>query len=687
MRPSHHRTAGCRHLCRVPWPALVLAGLVACVTGDDDDTTDGDDDTTAGALAVEIEPAEPISSDDLVAVVTGDGDEAAPEDSYALRWFRDDEPQPDLDDVATVSADRTSRGEVWRVVATATAGSPEDEDQVSVANAPPSLVDPGTLSLGEGDQQGFVLSYEDADGDPVALMLRDLPRYGWFDPPTATLFLWPVDGDAGPATAAVYLTDDIEVVRVPLAIDVADQMTPEPPVLESTGPSGNSGSIYWYSHHGDPWMMSPSMPDEPFEFAVVVPPGYDGSTPLPLRLRLHGADGQPTPVPTEDVIDLWPHDHVPDTVCDHCDTFWFGYSDAFPAGDPTDGVVQRFTEVRVLFTLDFVLDNFAVDPERVFVEGRSMGGKGALTLGLRYSPRFAGITASAAAMDRRLREDPLFFKSEWLWGTVADEVPTVDGTPVWEYQAVGPWLETHPPRADCWISLHHGKDDQIVEFAMVAGPSPETGRALFESLEQSHAGHLAAWDGAAHFPYEPDPNLGTSWWGVWDPILDDTTGLRRDLSFPAFTGYSYQPGFSDPGSGNGSFGVDGDQDDNTYDGDRYGIRNRHLRWESGTIEDEVDHWSADLWIHDVDDAVDPPTVNHPEPGDDYVGSGSETVSVTPRRTQQFWLFPGEEVSWETSDGQAGQAMADDWGLVTVEQIEVGTTPTRLTVTRTQTPGE
>jgi len=551
----------------------------------------------------------------------------------------------------------------------------DDDSSDPPANSPPALVDPGVIEVDEGEYRTVVFEATDADDDEVRIVVRDLPRYAWFDPPTATLTLDPQHGDEGEANGTVFLTDGQDVTTAALSIDVTDVWTPNPPT--QVGDDDLVGwDVLWYAHDTDASMRSPDMDDAPVSFAVSYPDDWDQVSLLPVVVRLHGMGGAIEPNKgLDDAINVWPVDDP--------DSYWYGYSDALPAGDPADGTVQPYTERRVLYELDWVLEEFAADPHRVYVEGTCMGSVGALGFGLRHTPRFAGILSGNVMADRRLSEDAAVPFCESLWGTIEDEAPARDGTPMWEHIAFGPWLESHRALAGTWVRFRHGKDDSAVQYSQLAGPSPETGRSFFESLEHVRAGYQAAWDGGSHATLV-DPVLGLEWWGTWDVHSDPITFLALDTSFPAFSDYSYQPGFSDPGTGVGDFGDVDTMDDNSYDGDRYGVRNRHLRWDSTSLEDTEDRWSIDLWIYDVDDDQDPPTPDHPELFDDYAGSGVETVSVTPRRTQAFWLFPGEAVTWESSAGQAGTATADDWGAVTVEGVEVSTSGVRLTVVRAVT---
>ena len=61
------------------------------------------------------------------------------------------------------------------------------------------------------------------------------------------------------------------------------------------------------------------------------------------------------------------------------------------------------------------------------------------------------------------------------------------------------------------------------------------------------------------------------------------------------------------------------------------------------------------------------------------------ADVTPRRLQRFKLKPGDRVAWTGSVGnsivQQGELVADQWGLVTLPQVQIKPGGTRITLTR------
>jgi len=85
-----------------------------------------------------------------------------------------------------------------------------------------------------------------------------------------------------------------------------------------------------------------------------------------------------------------------------------------------------------------------------------------------------------------------------------------------------------------------------------------------------------------------------------------------------------------------------------------------LIWSTHDIEDTADRWAVTLMPN-----------GHNQPC---------TVDVTPRRCQAFTAKPGERFVW-TAAGDSGEVIADRFGLVTVKQVTVLPTGTRLIIGR------
>ena len=81
-------------------------------------------------------------------------------------------------------------------------------------------------------------------------------------------------------------------------------------------------------------------------------------------------------------------------------------------------------ELRVIDTVKWVIDKYKIDPERVYLSGNSMGGSGALGIGLRNGDIFAAIKANVPAGIEHVSERMGFSHKSWL--NYADPPITVD---------------------------------------------------------------------------------------------------------------------------------------------------------------------------------------------------------------------------------------------------------------------
>ncbi|NLO05566.1 MAG: hypothetical protein GX131_07015, partial [candidate division WS1 bacterium] len=147
--------------------------------------------TAPGPLVVQIEPATPLTTDDLQVSVTGGDDPDDQPITHRYRWSRDGQSQADLDDATTVPADRTANGETWRCEVTPNDGEadgPSAFDEVTIGNTAPLITgvsispDPAATTDdlqatpsgwfdADGDQEGYLWSWERRSGDqwlPIA---------------------------------------------------------------------------------------------------------------------------------------------------------------------------------------------------------------------------------------------------------------------------------------------------------------------------------------------------------------------------------------------------------------------------------------------------------------------------------------------------------------------------------------
>ena len=109
----------------------------------------------------------------------------------------------------------------------------------------------------------------------------------------------------------------------------------------------------------------------------------------------------------------------------------------------------------------------------------------------------------------------------------------------------------------------------------------------------------------------------------------------------------------------------GDGDPN--DGDPEGQSNLYLFWETDDIVDTKDSWQMTVGL--VEKAP----------------QGGCTASITPRRVQQFKPKVGAKVHWTNKsvdtgrEIQAGQAVVDELGLITLPEVRIEKGKNRLAI--------
>jgi pimeloyl-ACP methyl ester carboxylesterase len=427
------------------------------------------------------------------------------------------------------------------------------------------------------------------------------------------------------------------------------------PVEDLPGDKGNR--ILVYKHKAVEGMDSPGYVAAGYEYHVTfgVPEGYrpEEKKPIPLILFLHGFGDtwqgiKSSPNWFPNVFTLVPNDPL--------GTWFYGYSDQLPKGDPNQGMVVNYTERRLLAYLEHFEALYSIDRNRVYVMGGSMGGTGTTSLALRYPHVFAAADAKKGATNRTYCK----WKSqcEGIWGRVESRVKNNDGVNVWDWQNMA-WYAQHHNAAATWIRTMHGREDTSIPYRQVAGPPGVSPMSFYSALEAFKIGHECLWDCSSHSLPALKPFAADDW---WEPFNDPLCFFRLDLSFPAFSNFSAN---DHPGTGAGdAVGSDSQLGDNTYDGDPNGGLNRFLRWNSTTISDEKSQYSIEIKLSSGPSG--------------YKGKG-EVVDVTPRRLQKFAVKPGATYSWSTSAEQRGQATADVEGLVTIPAVKIGTAWTRLTL--------
>jgi S-formylglutathione hydrolase len=139
----------------------------------------------------------------------------------------------------------------------------------------------------------------------------------------------------------------------------------------------------------------------PLKFTALLPDGYDSlDDPVPLLYFLHGGGGDNGFLKANKPLfdELWNAGRIPKllAVTPDCDrSFYMDYKDGS----------HRYETLLTGPFLDYLRKTYKLRPGRqgTYLFGISMGGMGALRMGLKYPDRFAGLAALEPGVDPVLR--------------------------------------------------------------------------------------------------------------------------------------------------------------------------------------------------------------------------------------------------------------------------------------------
>jgi len=310
-------------------------------------------------------------------------------------------------------------------------------------------------------------------------------------------------------------------------------------------------------------------------------------------------------------------------------SFWFGYNDQIHDPDGmAEGVVQPFTERRVLWIIDWVKRYFGTDPNRTYGMGSSMGGCGTISFTLRHPEVFAAcyahvpivryaageggdstvrVAAECGGMDHKLADG----------STVAERL---DGTKfVLSHEGDLPYL-----------LIANGRQDGSIPWWQ----NPD----FYRAMRSRRQGFEAAWNDGDH----------------------GSCGQKLPPDFTARANFGYLHRFALNQSyiafSNGSLDDD-PGDGGKTNGTINGFMNRGLDFE--VVADEADRYEV---------VVKSATL-------------AATADVTPRRVQAFKVKPGEPLRVMVG-GQERTVTVDAAGLMTVAAVAIeGEAGTRVVWTR------
>lgn len=558
-------------------------------------------------------------------------------------------------------------------------------------NRPPVFGESSQSVIAEAQRASIHIPVEDPDGDPIRVYAIDLPHGARWDE-TAHAIHWTPDFTQGGWHHDITLlaTDGKQATEQRFRIIVEDSIAPPEPEIESRTQVGEVLRLE-ILQRTDAFLDSPVHAGRSFR-AVVSVPLVGPKRSLPVRVFLHSLSGKPSRSAWPGVVMVAPHDPQ--------NTYWWGYDEALPEGPSTGKSVPPYTQRRVMHLLEWTLKHVEVaDPDQVYLEGWSMGGAGALSLGTLWARHFAWVHAGIAQTIPRLHRTARIRQLESIWGPVP---PSFDADSPWDAQDLTHILKTRAEARDSFLTTRHAKDDATIFFSAATTQSPVTQLSFYQSLETSRVGHLSVWDEGNHT--RSDPVLGKDWWqSAWHPVFRGVSRLALNRPFVAFSLASHNEDFGDGGPngkqpGSLSRGYHGKVQlpgDSGWSGQDAGSLNRLLRWVSSSVKDDFDRFSIEIYVKSKGQR-DPPQPGYPPQGDHLNTAMPVHADVTLRRLQRFWLRPGERVAWRFAEGQGegqgeghaklqGEIQADADGCVTVPQLPLTPTPARLELWRLEGP--
>jgi hypothetical protein len=521
------------------------------------------------------------------------------------------------------------------------------------------LVDPvDDVTLDEDESVEISLV---TDASVTRVWVDGLPPGAHLDEKARTIRFRPdfIQGRSEPWTVTVTAGDGTETHDESFTITVNDSI--QPPELEITNTEELDGCTrYTLSQTTDEYLDSPGYAGRTFQARVSVPSSAAADTLVPIRINLHGygATAPATPGCASEIV-INPVDSM--------QTYWWGYSENLPEGEATTGRVPPYTVRRVLHLLAWAIERHG-DPTRALVAGASMGGAGAMTIGLLWGRHFAAIDATLGQAIPRNHRPGRLATLEPLWGTRELNLDDGAGMGVWDRMDLTRALLEDPEAWSPFVFTKHGKDDSTIHFGAVVMESPLTQKTFYEALV-GHP-HYVVWDEGGHGT--PDPVRPNGWWdGGWNRIGHATAFGRSDLAVPAFSASSLD---DDPGDGAGNgkkewndnagyAGTVSVPGDTGWTGDVAGARNRHLRWDATAIVDTRERFEIPLRVA-PGSGDDPPQAGYPTLDDQVGGSLPATVNVTIRNARKFTLAPGQTAHWELGS-QSGTVTAGNDGSVVI----------------------
>ncbi len=340
---------------------------------------------------------------------------------------------------------------------------------------------------------------------------------------------------------------------------------------------------------------------------------------------------------------------VPVKYVDDSFSWWFGWAkqfnpfEALPTTPANNDTVINYTQRRLLWFNAWLIKNRNVDPERVFIQGYSMGSAGTTAL----AKAFPNVFGSVSIFNNGF-EGPNGDISSAFMGTPTQNLPTNlindKGQPVRMYEVFDLSTRISSERdLPVWRSWH-GKNDVNETMRWDANVVAEYKRA-----DANGSGMQLFWDERPHVFFD---SLKYHWIMGLSNLQterDDAayqTRYRVHQSYPAFYNHQNYPGANkNPGDGTRGTGSNGVGDD-------WGSFGGYHDWDVNSIVDTPGRWEVTAYLigqssHTVDNSID----------------ASLTSDLAIRKPQQFKPPAGRQLQWSVTRLSNGQVLQSGTTMV------------------------
>jgi PKD repeat protein len=343
-------------------------------------------------------------------------------------------------------------------------------------------------------------------------------------------------------------------------------------------------------------------------------------------------------------------------------TCWYGYGDDFvPQQTLTSGVVPNYTQLRILYVIKWVLRKWPqVDPNRVYLTGKSFGGFGSVQLGFAFPNMFAAIWAAIPRFDMGGPEwdsengKAISMRYKNIWGTAQSNLPTTNINAAYpDYAAANEGYNIYDRLDHLYVASQNPQIDFPVMLLWVGKQDRQAGwnekPRFAQTMNASSHQFFMYWENVGH-------KFSTTF---FNNAYSRTQLLkyRLDQSYVAINNLSID---DDPGAGNDLM------PGGTITGEPQGTINGYAEWEPATIVDTAAEYRIKVYLRGAE----------MDQFSDTQGVTSATATLTPRRLQQLSHPPGKLYTYENRRANdnvlvaSGNVVADSNGLIHVTNFQI-----------------